>query len=75
MALISLLDVGQHVGRIAPPIVLYIGPDVFLPITSALAAAAGFVLMFWQRIVSFVARAVGRGRSGDAKVDPPTHQN
>jgi len=33
---------------------LYIGPDVFLPITSALAAIAGFALIFWQRLVGLV---------------------
>ena len=31
---------------------LYIGPDAFLPITSALAAIAGVALMFWNRLVS-----------------------
>ncbi len=33
---------------------LYIGPDVFLPITSALAAIAGVLLMFWNRVVGLV---------------------
>ena len=38
----------------------YIGPDVFLPVTSALAAIAGVLLMFWQKIVGFVMRLFGR---------------
>jgi hypothetical protein len=37
-----------------PWAVLYIGPDVFLPITSALAAIAGVLLMFWNRVVGLV---------------------
>ena len=46
---------------ILPWIVLYIGPDVFLPVASALAAIAGFLLMFWQRVVGLVFRVFGRG--------------
>jgi hypothetical protein len=34
------------------PTVLYIGPDVFMPLTSAIAAVAGIALMFGQRIVA-----------------------
>jgi hypothetical protein len=30
---------------------MYIGPDVLMPVASAIAAVAGFVLMFWRRIV------------------------
>lgn len=30
---------------------LYIGPDQMLPLTSALAATVGVLLMFWQRLV------------------------
>ena len=41
-------------------ILLYIGPDVFLPLTSALAAAVGVLLMFWQRVVGVVVRLFGR---------------
>jgi hypothetical protein len=37
--------------HLVPISVLYVGPDVFLPITSALAAVAGVALMFWNRIV------------------------
>ena len=38
-------------------VMLYIGPDVFLPLTSAIAAIAGVALMFWQRIVGFARKA------------------
>ena len=44
------------------PLLGYIGPDVFLPITSALAAVAGVLLMFWQKIVGFVGRLFGRAK-------------
>ena len=35
-----------------PVTLAYVGPDVFLPLTSALAAIAGVALMFWHRILS-----------------------
>jgi len=43
-----------HAHHILAWTVLYIGPDVFLPITSALAAIAGVVLMFWTKVVGLV---------------------
>jgi hypothetical protein len=36
---------------------LYIGPDLMLPLTSALAAIAGVLLMFWHRVVGLVSAA------------------
>lgn len=30
---------------------VYIGPDTLMPLASAFAAIAGFVLMFWRRLV------------------------
>ena len=38
------------------PLALYIGPDVLMPVASALAAVVGFLLMFWKRTVAFFAR-------------------
>ena len=35
------------------PFILYIGPDVLMPLASALAAVVGFLLMFWRRTVGF----------------------
>jgi hypothetical protein len=32
-------------------VLLYIGPEAFLPLTSAIAAIVGVVLMFWNRVV------------------------
>ncbi len=34
-------------------VLLYIGPEAFLPLTSAIAAIVGVVLMFWNRVVGF----------------------
>lgn len=33
---------------------MYIGPDVLMPVASAIAAVTGVVLMFWRRIVGSV---------------------
>ncbi|MFN2433045.1 MAG: hypothetical protein ABR599_09595 [Gemmatimonadota bacterium] len=43
-----------------PPflIPMYIGPETILPLTSILGAAAGFLLMFWQRVVAFAKGAL-----------------
>jgi len=37
-----------------PWLLLYIGPDLLLPFTSAIAAAVGVVLMFWHRLTGWV---------------------
>jgi hypothetical protein len=54
---------------VVPLVLLYIGPDVFLPLTSALAAIAGVLLMFWHRVMGFVNRILGR--SARQVTDPP----
>lgn len=30
---------------------MYIGPDSLMPVASAFAAIAGFILMFWRKVV------------------------
>jgi hypothetical protein len=40
--------------RIRKEYSLYIGPDSLMPIASAFAAVAGFLLMFWRRVVGMV---------------------
>lgn len=45
------------------PVLLYIGPDIMMPIASALAAVAGIALMFWRRTVA-IARRVGQAIAG-----------
>lgn len=39
------------------PMILYIGPDQFLPLASALGAILGVLLMWWHRFVDLVRRA------------------
>lgn len=39
---------------------LYLGPDALMPIASVFAAIAGFILMFWRRLVSLVKHLVQR---------------
>jgi hypothetical protein len=69
MIVIALIQQVSHVGALLPA-VLYIGPDVFLPLASALAAIAGVLLMFWQRVVSVVGRLFGR-TSKPSQPEPP----
>lgn len=38
---------------------MYLGPDVLMPLASAFAAVAGVVLMFWRKIAS-ATRSVGQ---------------
>jgi hypothetical protein len=40
--------------HILPFMFLYIGPETILPLTSAIAAVFGFLLMFWQRFLALV---------------------
>jgi len=39
--------------------VLYLGPEIMMPVVSALAAIGGVILMFWRRVKAAV-RAVFR---------------
>ena len=56
--------------------IFYLGPDSLLPLGSILAAVAGFILLFWNRIAGFFRK--GRGPAPDALdgeqpewLDPP----
>ena len=40
------------------PVPLYITPDSFLPLSSALATIVGFLLMFWTRVKAFASRVI-----------------
>jgi hypothetical protein len=42
---------------------MYVGPETFMPIASALAAIAGILLLFWRRTVALL-RAIGRRVGG-----------
>ena len=69
MFAIAFLQHVHHLGALVPA-ALYIGPDAFLPITSALAAIAGVLLMFWQRVVGFVGRIFGRSKPASPETPP-----
>jgi hypothetical protein len=43
--------------QLLPIIVLYVGPETILPLTSFLAAAVGVLLMFWRYVVGLIRRA------------------
>ncbi len=47
----------QHVQLLKSVLVLYVGPDQILPLTSALGAIVGVVLMFWHRLLGWVRKA------------------
>jgi hypothetical protein len=60
-------------------IVFYLGPDSLLPLGSILAAVAGFILLFWNRITGVFrkGRKTGPADSDEASTgeaespDPP----
>lgn len=56
-ACLATLLVGvAHPSEVQPWMILYIGPDLLLPFTSAIAAAVGVLLMFWHRVTEWVRR-------------------
>ena len=42
--------------HLVPLVVLYVGPDQILPLTSFLGAIVGLVLMFWRYLVGLAGR-------------------
>ena len=38
------------------PFAMYIGPEVMMPVASAIAAVIGYLLMFWRSTVAFMKR-------------------
>ena len=45
------------------PALLYVGPDVLMPVMSALAAVVGLLLTFWRRVVGIIRRLFNPGQS------------
>jgi hypothetical protein len=43
-----------HQLRNVPGVVLYVGPDQIMPLTSVLGALVGIALMFWNRLLGLV---------------------
>jgi len=70
---IENLSVMATYGFFAGLIVLYIGPETFMPVLSAIAAAAGVILMFWRNLVSMV-KKLFRGKSSMAQEDEITKE-
>jgi len=50
---------------------MYIGPDTVLPFASALAAIAGFALMFWRRFVGLVRLTADAVKRKFSRADRP----
>lgn len=54
--------------HLVPVVVLYIGPDQIMPLTSVLGAIVGLALMFWNRLVGLAHKCwtmvARRGESG-----------
>jgi hypothetical protein len=51
-----LLDVDLN--QLLPIVILYIGPETMLPLTSALAAIVGVLLIFWQRALGLARKVL-----------------
>jgi hypothetical protein len=45
-------------------VMLYVGPDQLMPITSALAAIGGAIMLFWRQLVGFARRVVKSFKRG-----------
>ena len=52
--MIVLSAVPDSVWSLGTTLVLYVGPDQILPLTSVLGALLGILLMFWHRAVAAV---------------------
>ncbi len=46
-------------------VLLYIGPETFMPILSALAAVGGVLLIFWRNVMAFFRKAFNFFRHKD----------
>jgi len=49
-----LLNISES--QLLPIVILYVGPETLLPLTSALAAIVGVVLIVWRQLVAFLSR-------------------
>ena len=53
-----------------PGVVLYIGPDQIMPLTSVLGAVVGIALMFWNRLVGLAHKVRAKlGRRGETPTE------
>lgn len=44
--------------------ILYVGPDQLLPLTSILGAIGGAIMIFWRQVVGLARRVAGVFRRG-----------
>ena len=58
----------SHISRY-PSVVLYVGPDQIMPLTSILGALVGVALMFWNRLVGLFHKLFAR------RVEDPNKQS
>ena len=52
---------------LADIVLLYIGPETFMPILSALAAVGGVLLIFWRNVMAFFRKVLHFFRSKNAE--------
>jgi hypothetical protein len=63
----ALMSLGAHVGLLdGLPVILYVGPDQILPVTSFIGGVIGFLLMFWHRLVDVTRKVRARVTRGNA---------
>ena len=55
MTLLNLIFL--FLSPLANIVLLYIGPETFMPILSALAAVGGVLLIFWRNVMAFFRKA------------------
>lgn len=53
-------------------LLLYLGPEVLMPLASVFAAIGGALLMFWNKIVGGVRILFGRPAPEEAEASPET---
>ena len=51
---------------------LYIGPETFMPLLSALAAIAGLLMMFWRNTIAFLRKLLRLAPKHEAVEDEQT---
>jgi hypothetical protein len=50
----------------------YAGPDQVMTVTSGLASIVGFLLIFWNKVVSAFFKLIGRAPKVSDRTDPDT---
>jgi hypothetical protein len=76
MTLLTILipggeQVSETARALGPLMLLYVGPDQILPLTSFLGALVGILMIFWRYLVSVAGkmRQLFTGRSASRRVD------